>query len=142
VSALAAERLWPTEDPTGKQFRIGPRTLPLSQVLGDVHGVTLDRPPSPTVYVPYWQTIVPPGVNSIDLAIVARTTADPKNLSSSLRSVIRGLDPDPSTTRHTRRTSADASAGLAEVSHSATLLGSNRNGWIASKWNRTIVRGR
>ncbi len=56
VSSVAAERLWPGEDPVGKQFHFGPRTRPPIQVVGivgDVHGVSLDRPPSPTVYLPY-----------------------------------------------------------------------------------------
>ena len=96
VSTVAAERLWPGEDPIGKQFHIGARTLPPIQVVGicgDVHGASLDRAPSPTVYLPYWQSVIPPGVNSMDLVLVARTTADPMTISSSLRGLIRGLDP-------------------------------------------------
>jgi predicted permease len=96
VSTAAAERLWPGEDPIGRQFHIGARTLPPIQVVGivaDVRGVSLDRSPSPTVYVPYWQSIIPPGVNSMDLVVVARTTADPMTISSSLRGLIRALDP-------------------------------------------------
>jgi len=97
VSTFAAERLWPSEDPIGKQFHIGARTLPSIQVVGivgDVRGVSLDRSPSPTVYVPYWQSAIPPGVNSMDLVLVVRTTADPMTLSSSLRALIRERDPE------------------------------------------------
>jgi predicted permease len=97
LSAVAAERLWPGEDPIGKQFRFGPPTLPSLHVIGivgDIRGVSLDRPPSPTVYVPYWQSFVPPGANSVDLVIVTRTTVDPRSLSPPLRSVIRELDPE------------------------------------------------
>jgi len=96
VSTVAGERLWPGEDPIGRQFHIGARTLPAIQVVGvvgDVHGASLDRVPSPTVYVPYWQSVVPPGVNSMDLVLVARTTSDPMAVSSSLRRLIRELDP-------------------------------------------------
>jgi len=95
VSAVAADRLWPGEDPIGKQFHIGAPARPPIQVVGivgDVHGVSLDRAPSPTVYLPYWQSVVPPGVNSMDLVMVVRTTTDPKTMASSLRGVIRGLD--------------------------------------------------
>jgi putative ABC transport system permease protein len=96
VSTIAAERLWPGEDPIGKQFHIGARTLPPIQVVGivgDVHGAGLDRAPSPTVYLPYWQSVAPPGFNSMDLVLVARTTEDPMAMSSSVRTLIRGLDP-------------------------------------------------
>jgi len=96
VSTLAAQRLWPGEDPIGKQFHIGARTLPpihVVGIVGDVHGASLDRPASPTVYVPYWQSVVPPGANSMDLVLVARTTQDPMAMSSSVRKLIRGLDP-------------------------------------------------
>jgi predicted permease len=97
VSTIAAERLWPGEDPIGKQFHIGARTSPPIQVVGsvgDVRGVSLDRSPSPTVYVPYWQSAIPPGVNSMDLVLVVRATADPGTLPSSLRELIRTLDPE------------------------------------------------
>ena len=97
VSAVAAARLWPGEDPIGKQFHIGAPSLPPIQVVGmvgDIHGVSLDRPPSPTVYVPYWQSVMPPGVNSMDLVVVARTTEDPMTVSSSIRRLIRQLDPE------------------------------------------------
>jgi len=97
VSTVAAESLWPGEDPIGKQFHIGARTLPPIQVVGivgDVRGVSLDRSPSPTVYLPYWQSVIPPGVNSMDLVLVARTTADPMTVSSSLRGLIHEMDPE------------------------------------------------
>jgi predicted permease len=97
ISTVAAERLWPGEDPIGKQFHIGARTLPPIQVVGivgDVRGVSLDRSPSPTVYVPYWQSVIPPGVNSMDLVVVARTTADPMAVSSSLQGLIHNMDPE------------------------------------------------
>ena len=97
VSTVAAEHLWPGEDPVGKQFHIGAPARPpilVVGIVGDVHGVSLDRPPSPTMYLPYWQSVIPPGVNSMDLVVVVRTTADPVSISSSVRGVIRRLDPE------------------------------------------------
>jgi putative ABC transport system permease protein len=95
VSTVAAERLWPGDDPVGKQFHIGALARPPVQVVGvvgDVRGVSLDQSPSPTVYLPYWQSVIPPGVNSMDLVLVARTTADPLIVSSSLRGLIHDMD--------------------------------------------------
>jgi predicted permease len=97
ISAVAAARLWPGEDPIGKQFHIGAPARPPIQVVGvvgDVRGVSLDRPPSPTVYVPYQQSVIPPSANSMDLVLVTRTAADPMTVSSSLRGLIRSLDPE------------------------------------------------
>ena len=58
VSALAAERLWPGQDPVGKRMQMGGDDTPLMQVVGvvgDVRGISLDKAPTMTVYVPYWQ---------------------------------------------------------------------------------------
>jgi predicted permease len=96
VSAVAAARLWPGEDPIGKQFHIGALRPPIQVVgvVGDVRGVSLDRPPSPTVYLPYQQSVIPPSANSMDLVIVARTAAAPMTVSASLRALIRSLNPE------------------------------------------------
>ena len=58
VSRLAAERLWPGQNPIGKRFRSGTESAPLNEVVGvvgDVRDVSLDGDPSSTVYMPYWQ---------------------------------------------------------------------------------------
>ena len=58
VSALAAERLWPGQNPLGKRFKVGDPDGPFIEVtgvVGDVRSVGLDRAPSMTVYLPYWQ---------------------------------------------------------------------------------------
>ena len=58
VSALTAQRIWPGEDPVGKRFRIGAENSELIEIVGiagDVRGVSLNRDPSSTIYLPYWQ---------------------------------------------------------------------------------------
>jgi predicted permease len=90
VSALTAERLWPGQDPLGKRFRIGDPNGPfveVSGVVGDVRGVALDKQPSMTVYVPYWQRRTWGGP-----ALVVKTSVDPLSLSSSIRSAVRRID--------------------------------------------------
>ena len=92
VSALTAERLWPGADAVGKRLRIGEDSTPFVEVVGvvgDVHGVSLSRPPSLTVYVPYWRSL-----SSADLSLVVKTAGDPRGAAGSLRAVIRRLDPD------------------------------------------------
>lgn len=96
VSALTADRLWPHENALGKRFRYGPDTNPPIEVLGvagDVRGVSLDRQPSLTIYVPYWQIAIPP-LRSFDVSLAVRGTADPLALSAGIRDVVHRLDPE------------------------------------------------
>jgi len=91
VSALTAARLWPGEDPIGKRFRQGGDESPLLEVVGvvgDVRGVSLNKAPSLTVYMPYWQTFF----GGASLAV--RTAMDPRAASSAIRTAIRQIDPE------------------------------------------------
>jgi predicted permease len=90
VSALTAERLWPGQNPLGKRFRIGDPDGPfveVSGIVGDVRSVALDRPPSLTVYVPYWQRRTWGGPS-----LAVKTAVEPLSLSSSIRNEIRRMD--------------------------------------------------
>ena len=89
VSAITAVRLWPGENPIGKRFRIGGDDSPLLEVagiVGDVRGVSLNKTPSLTVYIPYWQRLQ----NGVSL--VVRTSIDPLAASSAIRAAIRQVD--------------------------------------------------
>ena len=91
VSVLTAERLWPGQNPLGKRFKIGDPDGPfveVSGVVGDVRGVALDRQPSMTVYVPYWQRRTWGGPS----LAVKTAVGDPLSLSSSIRNAIRQID--------------------------------------------------
>jgi predicted permease len=92
VSALAAERLWPAENPLGKRFKIGDPDGPFFEVagvVGDVRSVGLDRAPSLTIYVPYWQRRTYNGP-----ALAVKTAVDPLSVSSAVRNIIRRIDPE------------------------------------------------
>jgi predicted permease len=90
VSSLAAERLWPGENPIGRRFKIGDPDGPFFEVagvVGDVRGVGLDRTPSLTIYTPYWQRRTWYGP-----ALAVKTAVDPLSMSSAIRSAIHRLD--------------------------------------------------
>jgi predicted permease len=90
VSSLTAERLWPGENPIGRRFKIGDPDGPFFEVagmVGDVRGVGLDRSPSLTIYVPYWQRRTWYGP-----ALAVKTAVDPLSMSSAIRGAIRRLD--------------------------------------------------
>ena len=89
VSALTAERVWPGQNPIGKRFRIGSDENPLLEivgVVGDVRGVSLNRSPSLTVYVP-WNVYR-------GASLVVRTSMEPQRASAPIRAAIREIDPE------------------------------------------------
>ena len=90
VSALAAAELWPRQNPLGKRFKIGDPDSPFVEVagiVGDVKGVTLDRAPTMTVYVPYWQRRTSGG-----FSLAVKSAIEPAAISSAIRGAIRQLD--------------------------------------------------
>jgi predicted permease len=91
VSALAAERLWPGQDPVGKRMQMGGDDTPLLQVVGvvgDVRGISLDKAPTMTVYVPYWQRF------QTQALLAVRTPLDPGVVGPDLRIALRRVDPE------------------------------------------------
>ena len=89
VSALTAARLWPGAGPIGRRLRVGEDASPLLEVVGvvgDVHGVRLNRAPNLTVYRPYWERFYG------QTALAVRTAADPTAVASGVRAAIRGYD--------------------------------------------------
>jgi predicted permease len=89
VSTGAAHRLWPGADPVGKRFCMGGGNGPWIEVLGvvgDIHGVSLSRAPSDTVYVPYWQRTY--GA----VSLVVRTAMTVSAAAPMLRAAIHEVD--------------------------------------------------
>lgn len=90
VSELTAARLWPREDPVGKRFKVGDPKGPFIDVVGvvgDVRSVGLDKPPTMTIYLPYWQRPTWSGP-----AFAIRTAGASLDFSSELRHAIHRID--------------------------------------------------
>ena len=90
VSALTAARLWPGQDPLGKRFKVGDPEGPFIDVVGvvgDVRSVGLDKPPTLTIYLPYWQQPTWRGP-----AFAVRTDSASVELSSEVRHAIHRID--------------------------------------------------
>jgi putative ABC transport system permease protein len=92
LSEQLAARGWPGEDPIGRRFRLGANPSATSfevvGIVGDVRGMSLDRPVTPTAYVPF-----PQRVRGI-AALMVKTSADPAAATSIVRQAIRGRDPE------------------------------------------------
>jgi len=91
MSEALARRLWPNENPLGKQFRLGDPNGPPLEVIGvagDVRGVSLQKNPNPTVYLPYWQR------DRATMSLIVRTQTNPASVVSSVRNEIHRFDPE------------------------------------------------
>ena len=94
VSQNLAQKLWPNENPVGRQCLAHWGKLELSEVIGvvgDVH-TRLDRPPLNMVYVADSYGQLAPGAPS-SAAIVVRAGKNPANLISAVRNVIHQIGP-------------------------------------------------
>ncbi len=91
LSEKIARRLWPGEDPIGKRFREGD-SKPPTQVVGvvsDIRGSALEKDPSSTMYLPYWQG---DDGDLAGMALIVRTDVESQSMAGVLRAEIRKLD--------------------------------------------------
>jgi predicted permease len=91
ISAAAAQRIWPGQNPLGKHYHLGDPSAPSLEVIGvvrDVHAGSLQKQPNPTVYIPYWQR-----ERSL-MSLILRTSMDPASIAGAVRAEIRRLDPE------------------------------------------------
>jgi len=94
ISESLARQTWPDRDPLGQTIEYGNmdgdlRLLTVVGVAGDVRGTSLEKPPTPIVYVNCLQRPQKAG----ELSLVIRTAGDPSTTLSAARRVIRELDP-------------------------------------------------
>jgi putative ABC transport system permease protein len=90
VDEAFATRHFPNEDPIGRGIDIGNGTdgfYEIVGVVGSVHHDGLDENPAPTMYVPYRQDVFS------GMWLVARTNGDPAQLTSTVRQLVREIDP-------------------------------------------------
>jgi putative ABC transport system permease protein len=92
INETMARRLWPNEDPVGRQFKMGtnPQT-PWSTVIGvvgDLRHAGLDVEPAAEFYIWYQQG--PP----VAPFLVVRTQGDPAALAESVRAELKALEKD------------------------------------------------
>jgi predicted permease len=93
ISKSTAERIWTGHNPVGKRFRFGSPDRPPTEVIGvaaDIRGVSLDRAPELTAYVPYWQGSF--GIRAV--TIVVKTNREPAAVSAAIRTTVRNIDAD------------------------------------------------
>ena len=93
ISESVAKKLWPVENPLGRQFHPGADDRPLMQVIGvvaDIRTVALDEPPPLMVYQPFGQGSLMWGGSYASL--VVRAAIAPTALGAAVRGAIRSVD--------------------------------------------------
>jgi len=89
ISAATATRVWPGENALGKLFHFGEPNGPAIEVIGvaaDVRANGLQKSPSLTIYLPYWQRA------DRNMSLAVHTAMDPGSISGAVRGEIRKLD--------------------------------------------------
>jgi predicted permease len=90
INRAMARRLWPDESPVGKRLLINQRRPPIEVVglVGDVRFFNMTDRARPLVFRPLAQSY------QGNVTLVARTEADPVQLTSAVRQIVGQLDPD------------------------------------------------
>jgi putative ABC transport system permease protein len=91
INQAMARRWWPGEDPVGKhlKFKSMKEWSTVIGVVGDVRGYGLDQAARPELYFPHAQLR-----RASAMALVMRTSGDPRALANSARGVIGEIDPN------------------------------------------------
>jgi len=93
ISQSVADKLWPGENPIGKQFHQGGDDRPITEVIGvvgDIRSVALDQPPQLMVYAQSGDIFN--DWNGWHASLVVRSTSDPAALASALRGAVHTVD--------------------------------------------------
>ncbi len=97
ITESLARRGWPGDDPIGKRLHFGGANAsnqPWMTVVGVVNDVRTDRPedpPRPLLYRPLRQA------SGLQLSLVLKTDADPRQLAAPLSAEVRAVDSDQPT---------------------------------------------
>jgi putative ABC transport system permease protein len=96
INETMARQYWPGEKALGRRINIGDPSegqwMQIVGIVGDVRQMGLDEPVKAEMYMPYQQVTDWPFFSPRDLAI--RASGDTANLVSSVRQIIREVDPD------------------------------------------------
>jgi putative ABC transport system permease protein len=91
VNETFAKRFWPNQDPIGKRISHrypDAKWMTVVGVVKDIKHYGMDRPMIPGVYIPYVQD------KQRGMTVVVRTAAEPLDMVSTVRDLVRRSDPD------------------------------------------------
>jgi putative ABC transport system permease protein len=95
INGLAAERLFPGQNPVGKRFLLGspsakkpPKWIMIAGVVGDTRLYGLANPSRLEIYFPFRQLV------SGSMSLIVKSGSDPARMTSAIRAAIASIDKD------------------------------------------------
>jgi putative ABC transport system permease protein len=94
-----AQQVWPGENVVGKRFRLGPTTVPFTEIVGVVKntgGARLWEEDLPYVYLPVLEGKGGPPIQTeqLGMRLLVRTSANPGVISATIPHLAKMLDPN------------------------------------------------
>jgi predicted permease len=96
VNHTLAAKIWPGTDPVGKRIRLGPSYpwFPVVGVVGDVKNHGPNAATKPEMYLLHTGQPFQIWVDLRSMTLVVRTSIEPQQMVSAVRSQLKSLDPD------------------------------------------------
>ena len=99
VNQAMARQVWAGQDPVGKLFRLGPPTVPFTEIVGvvkDTGGARLWEEGEPYVYLPLIQTGKGPPIQTdqLGMKLLIRTAVSPEIAAALLPRIVKSMDPN------------------------------------------------
>ena len=94
ISESLAKRLWPNQDPVGKQLNVAFENRTVVGVSGDVMMRSLERSNEGQIYMPAGQMPTRGLIFFAPKDLIVRTTGDATTLAPALRRIVREVDPE------------------------------------------------
>jgi len=129
INEAMATQVWPGENAVGKRFRLGPETVPFTEIVGVVkntRGARLWEADLPYIYLPVLEGMKGPSVQTQQLGMkfIVRTDAQPSVVATMIPRMVKMIDPDISATTTLGAGSRDRWVWFSEVGATlASLLG-------------------
>jgi putative ABC transport system permease protein len=118
INDVFAARVWPSQDPIGKRFRVGfeKEQREVVGVVGSIKQTTLDAEARPAMYLPHAQS------PTNRLTVLVRTNGAPLALVSAVREQVRAVDKDVPV-EHMQTMAKVLGASVAQPRFSMLLVG-------------------
>jgi predicted permease len=99
INEAMARQVWPGENAVGKRFRLGPPTVPFTEIVGIVKntgGARLWEEDLPYVYLPVLESKSGPPIQTeqLGMKLLVRTSVNPDLVSATIPHLVKMLDPN------------------------------------------------
>ena len=120
INEAMARQVWPGENAVGKRFRLGPDTVPFTEIVGVVkntRGARLWEADLPYIYLPVLEGKKGPAIQTeqLGMKLIVRINANPSVVATAIPRMVKAIDPDISATATLGANSRDRWVWFSEV---------------------------